>query len=129
MVHVRQMLCLSFALHVLAMIGQVGGLPRAAENSTAHVLSPISAPALDTETYIIYPGTSMQRKKFKFDLQTLVGADNVKEYSTTFTGVEFWLVNMDVDQVREFSASNPAVSMPLIRLILSKSSYHGGVGP
>ena len=61
------------------------------------------------QQYIIYPGTGRQSKKYKFDLQVLAGPNNVKEYSTPFTGVLFWLVYLTTAQVKDFSSENPSV--------------------
>jgi len=77
--------------------------------------SPVTIPGgvRTTQQYIIYPGTSRQSKKYKFDLQTLVGPDNVEEYGTPFTGILFWLVDLDAAQVQDFCFGNPSVSIEI----------------
>lgn len=84
----------------------------------ANFTSPVASPnalrlpegAGAKDQYIIYPGTSKQSRKYKLDLQTLVGSDNVKEYATLFTGVLFWLADLDAAEVENFSSWNPSVN-------------------
>ncbi|KAL6719718.1 hypothetical protein ACLMJK_001639 [Lecanora helva] len=76
-------------------------------SSTSNVTSVDSRVPKEKEQYIIYPGTERQSKKYRSDLQTLVGAENVNEYGTSSAGVLFWLVNLDKSQAQDFSTGNP----------------------
>ena len=88
------------------------GFISAPGNATA-LLSTGSEPfsASLRKEYVVFSGnTTKQTQALRYSLQHILGAKNVVEYGSKYTGPQFWLVKMGYDQVARLMASIPSVS-------------------